>query len=91
MATSTTYYRDYIFVKRSGSNNNNNIFDSAATLKCTTDEQFVQENVDIVSSNTNNHIKGTFFSCLNPNANKNSITERGLFAKQKDYQVDINK
>lgn len=88
MATSTTYYRDYIFVKHSGSNNN--IFDSAATLKCTTDEQFVQENVDIVSSNTNKHIKGTFFSCLNPNANENSITERGLFAKQKDYQVNIN-
>ena len=91
--TRTTYYRDYIFVKRSSKASNADsdaIFDNAATLKCTTDEQFVQENVDIVSSNTSNHIKGTFFSCLNPNANENSITERGLFAKQKDYQVNIN-
>lgn len=91
MATSTTYYRDYIFVKHSSSSYaNNNIFDSAATLKCTTNEQFVQEDVDIVSLDNNKHIKGTFFSCLNPNANENSITERGLFAKQKDYQVNIN-
>ena len=89
MATSTTYYRDYIFVKRSKADSDA-IFDSAATLKCTTDEQFVQEDVDIVSLDNNNHIKGTFFSCLNPNANENSITERGLFAKQKDYQVNIN-
>ena len=58
--TRTTYYRDYIFVKRS-SEASNAIFDSAATLKCTTDEQFVQENVDIVSYNNNKHIKGTFF------------------------------
>ena len=91
--TRTTYYRDYIFVKRSSKASNADsdaIFDSVATLKCITDEQLVQEDVNIVSSNNNKHIKGTFFSCLNPNANENSITERGLFAKQKDYQVNIN-
>ena len=87
---STTYYRDYIFVKRSSyASNSDAIFDSAATLKCTTDEQFVQEDVDIVNLDNNKHIKGTFFSCLNPNANENSITEHGQFTKQKNYQVNI--
>ena len=86
MATSTTYYRDYIFVKPSS---NNAIFDSATTLKCTTNEQFVQEDVDIVGLDNNKHIKGTFFSCLNPNANENSITENGQFIKQKNYKVNI--
>lgn len=86
MATSTTYYRDYIFVKPSSSNA---IFDSATTLKCTTDEQFVQEDVDIVGLDNNKHITGTFFSCLNPNANENSITENSQFTKQKNYQVTI--
>lgn len=93
MATST-YYRDYIFVKRSSEASNSNtdsdaIFDSAATLKCTTDEQFFQEDVDIVSLNNNKNITGTFFSCLNPNANEHSITENSLFAKQKNYQINI--
>lgn len=90
--TRTTYYRDYIFVKRSSKASNADsdaIFDSAATLKCTTDEQFVQEDVDIVGLDNNKHIKGTFFSCLNPNANENSITENSQFTKQKNYQVNI--
>lgn len=90
--TRTTYYRDYIFVKRSSKASNADsdaIFDSAATLKCTTDEQFVQEDVDIVSLDNNKHITGTFFSCLNQNANEYSITENSLFAKQKNYQINI--
>ena len=89
---STTYYRDYIFVKRSSyteNNDSNAIFDNAATLKCPTDEQFFQEDVDIVSLDNNKHIAGTFFSCLNPNANEHSITENSLFAKQKNYQINI--
>ena len=88
MATST-YHRNYIFVKHSNNNDSDTIFDSAATLKCTTDEQFVQEDVDIVSLDNNKHITGTFFSCLNPNANENSITENGQFIKQKNYKVNI--
>ena len=45
--------------------------------------------MDIVSLDNNKHITGTFFSCLNPNANEHSITENSLFAKQKNYQINI--
>ena len=77
ISVSNTYHRNYIFVKN---DNNDAIFHSITILNCTTDEKFIQEDVDIVNLDNNKHINGTFFSCVN--ASVNSITENSQFIKK---------
>lgn len=84
ISVSNTYHRNYIFVKN---DNNDAIFHSITILNCTTDEKFIQEDVDIVNLDNNKHINGTFFSCVNASAN--SITENSQFIKKNNYQINI--
>lgn len=84
MAYSSSYHRDYIFVKHS--DGNNETLTNVAKLNCLTDKKMMKEKVDIVNLTNNKHITGTFYSCQTSGF---SLILPSVFETRKDYKITI--
>lgn len=84
MAYSSSYHRDYIFVKHS--DGNSNTLTNVAKLNCLTDKKMMKEKVDIVNLTNNKHITGTFYSCQTSGF---SLILPSVFETRKDYKITI--